>query len=222
MKRFIALMLVLSMLVFAGCEKKGENTLAGIYDPNTEIEYALVTPMGLYPVYEGEEYVTVKNEDGTETTYFEVMFEDPAEFICYEANGYYFLARNVDIPEPTVNEFNPIAAAIYDSSNTVYITSFYADNEYLPDEKKEHNPTEDTWLCQMIAEYLTTGENVNVPATAEERTDQYRIRLFSQDYPGLYYLVTFYGYNGRYFLSDGAQNKTVYCPRDIITRMVGE
>ncbi len=227
MKRFITFFLVLSLLasslVFSGCHFRGKDTEDGFYDPNTKTEYAYCTPMKLYPVNHGEEeYLTINYEDGTKTVFYTVDFEDPLEFICYEDSGYYFLARNKDIEEPSVSEFNPIAASIYGSSNLNFLASFYADNEYLPDELKEHNPTEDTWLCQMVAEYITEGENVSVPAKAEDLEDLYYIRLLSQDYPGLYYLISFFGYNGRYFLRDSSINKTVYCPRDIVIRMVGE
>ena len=224
MKRIIASLLIFSMLLFAGCERKGENTELGFTDSKTGIEYVFCTPMGLYPVEpdeDGMNFITV-TQDKTKTVYHKVAFEDSSRFLCYEEEGYYFLVRNKEIAEPTIKEFNPIAASIYNSSNTIYITSFYADNEYLPDDKKEHNPTEDTWICQMIAEYLSTGENVDVPVTEETINDLYYIRLYSQEYPGLFYLVSFFGFNGRYFLRNSATNTTVYCPREIIVRMVGE
>lgn len=223
MKKFIAFILIFSMFLFVGCgEQSGENTDYGFTDPKTGNEYVFCKPMGLYPVSHGEEYLTVKNEDKTETIYYAVEFEDTSRFLCYDENGYYFLAYNKNMEEPKLADFNPIAASIYNSANTGYITSFWADNEYLPDDLKEHNPTEDTWLCKLIAEHLTTGEHVEVPVTEDTMTDLYYIRLLSEDYPGLYYLVSFFGYNGRYFLRDGAARKTVYCPRDVILRMVGE
>ena len=69
--------------------------------------------------------------------------------------------------------------------------------------------------------YITEGENGSVPAKAEDLDDLFYIRLLSQDYPGLYYIVSFFGYNGRYFLRDDTSHKTVYYPYDIIVRMVG-
>lgn len=192
-------------------------TQYGFIDPNTNIEYVDCTPMGLYPVDPGSEYIKV---DGV--SYYEVMLEDTKEFLCYEDSGYYFLVRAKHNPEPSITQFNPIAAQIYGSNNTTLITYFFADNKYLPEEKQELNPTEDSWLCQMVAEYISTGEAVNVPVTEDTITDLYYIRLLSQDYPGLFYLVSFFGYNGRYFLRDDSVGKTVYCPNDIIVRMVGE
>ena len=231
MKRFIAFLLIISSILTVGCGSNiGESTENGFIDPETGIEYLYCTPMKLYPVDpydsedEGEEpdvYITVGEGENKED-FYPVWFEDPSRFLCYEEEGYYFLVHNKDVAEPTVMDFNPIAASIYNSANTAYLFSFYADNEYLPDEKKEHSSTEDSWLCRLIAEYLTTGENVDVPVTVDTIEDHYYIRLLSQDYPGLYYLVSFFSYNGRYFLRDSSTNTTVYCPRDVILNIVGE
>lgn len=220
-KRIFALMLALAMLVLTGCGRRGEPTEEGFRDEKTGIEYFYVKPMGLYPVEPGEEFLTLK-EGKTETKFYEVWFEDTQNFLCYEDSGNYFLVRSERVKEPTVAEFNPIAASIYGSSNMVFISSFYADNQYLPEDQREHSPTEDSWLCRLIAETLTDGESVSVPVNTNNIQDLYYIRLLSQDYPGLYYLVSFFGFNGRYFLRDDAAGKTVYCPRDIILRMVGE
>ena len=228
MKRFITYILLFAIVGCSGmlsaCNKNGENTDYGFYDPNTDTEYTYCTPSKLYPVTadEEEEYLTIQQKDGSSRVFYKVYFEDPLEFLCYKDAGYFFLAMNRDMDEPTVTEFNPIAASIYSETNLTKIGDFYADNEYLPDEKKEHSPTEDSWLCQMIAQHIDERENVNVMATAEEITNIYRIRLLSQDYPGLYYLITFFEYNGRYYLEDKSINKTVVCPNDVVARMVGQ
>ena len=216
---FLALVLISQCLLLAGCGN-AEVTDEGFYDPKTDTHYVYCTPMKLYPINRVEdEYLTVKYDDGREVVFYGVQFEDPKKFLCYKDSGYYFLAMNAELEEPSVMEFNPIAASIYGSSNITYITSFYADNEYLPDDKKEHNPTEDTWLCKMVAEYITNGENVTIASRAEDLTDLQYIHLLSQDYPGLYYQISFFGYEGRYYLRDSSINKTVVCPRDIILRL---
>ncbi len=195
----------------------GEATPHGFKNPKTGIEYVQCAPKGLYAVNKGDEYIKVDGE-----TYFTVLHEKPEEFLCIEDSGELLLYRAKDLKEPSVSEFKPIAAQIYNSTNTVLITYFYADNKYLPDDKKEHNSSEDSALCELIAKQLTEGEAVTVNATYDTISDQYFIRLLSQDYPGLYYLVAFYGFEGRYYLVDRATNKTVFCPHDIIVRMVGE
>ena len=108
-------------------------------------------------------------------------------------------------------EFNPISADIYDSTDNHKISSFYLSEEYLPDDYKGSSYSNDSWLCQKV----------NIDTSAGEMQDLYYFHLFSQDYPAFYYRVAFFGYNGRYFLKDSSTNTTVYCPRDIILRMVG-
>lgn len=222
MKRILLLFLAVLMTVaLVSCDKDGvvdgEATPHGFKNPETGIEYVQVAEKGLYAVNKGNEYIKVDGE-----TYFTVLHEKPEEFLCIEDSGELLLYRAKDLKEPNVSEFKPIAGQIYNSTNTVLITYFYADNKYLPDDKKELNPTEDSYLCEMIAKQLTEGEAVTLNLTYEDLSDQYFIRLVSQEYPGLYYLVVFYGFEGRYYLYDRAAGKTVLCPHDVIVRMVGE
>ena len=218
---FSVFLAVLMAFCFVACNKDGladcEATPHGFVNPDTEIEYVQVAEKGLYAVNKGDDYIKVDNE-----IYSAVLHEEPERFLCIEDSGELLLYRAKDVKEPNVSEFKPIAAQIYNSTNTVCITYFYADNKYLPEDKQELNPTEDSYICELIAKQLTEGEAVTVNATYDTIQDQYFIRLLSQDYPGLYYLVVFYGYEGRYYLYDRAAGKTVLCPHDIIVRMVGE
>lgn len=220
MKRIITLLLAICTLFLVACGNRGKLTENGFIDPKTDIEYVEVEPMGLYPVEPKEEYITVKSGDN-ETVYYEVWFEDTSRFLCYETEGYYFLVRATDVKEPSVVEFNPIAAYIYSGGNTVYIDSLYADAEYLPEDKRDEATDGESDLCKLIASSITEGEAVEVPATAEEIENHFSIRLLSADYPGLYYLVSFFKYNGRCFLRDDRLGKTVYSPYDVNVRMVG-
>lgn len=223
MKKIIALLLVLSSVLLIGCgSREGEATEYGFIDEQTGIEYIDVKPLGLYAVNRGEEFLTVKVGEA-EQQYFEVQFEDTKNFLCFEDSGEYLLVRAKDFEEPTLATFDPIAAFIYNDTNTVQITNFFADAEYLPEGSKYNNPTEDSDLCRMIASQLTTGEAVEVNSADILKDDMFFIRLLSQKYPGLYYLVVFYGAtDGRYYLFDRAAGKTVLCPYDVIVRMVGE
>jgi hypothetical protein len=220
MKRFIALTLLLSTLLLAAC-RGGEPTEAGFIDPKTDIEYVEVTPMGLYPLDPQEEFITV-TQKGEETVYYSVYFEDASRFLCYEIEGYYFLMRASNVKEPNVREFEPIAASIYSGNNTAYVMSFYADKEYLPEDKQDEETVGDSAICKQVADAIMDGEAIELPASYKELENFYSFRLLSQKYPGLYYLVSFFSYNGRYFLRDDAMGKTVYCPREIIIRIVGK
>lgn len=220
MKRLFAFILVISLLLLASCGG-GEPTENGFIDPETGIEYVNVTPMGLYPVDPQEEFITV-TQNGVETVYYSVYFEDTSRFLCYEVEGYYFLMRSTAVDEPTVREFEPIAASIYTGNNTSYLMSFYADPEYLPEDKQNEETVGESALCRQIADAIMDGEAVEVPVTYDTMENFYSFRLLSQKYPGLYYLVSFFSYNGRYFLRDDAMGKTVYCPRDISLRLVSD
>lgn len=220
MKRFIAFLLVVSSLLLVSCNG-GEPTENGFIDPDTGIEYVDVTPMGLYPVDPGEEFITV-SVDGEETVYHEVWFEEPSRFLCYEVEGYYFLMRASDVKEPDLREFNPIAASIYSKNNTVKFDNLFADPEYLPEENRDEETYGETALVKQIQDAIMDGESVEVNIKAEDVGTHFYLHMLSADYPGLYYIVSFFSYNGRYFLRDDAMNKTVYCPRDVIIRMVGE
>lgn len=222
MKKILALSLAL-ITVFSlfGCHKKEADwTLYGFIDPETEIEYVDVAPFGLYAVNRGEEFIKVGKGDD-QVTYFRVQFESAEEFLCVEDSGEYLLVRNKDIEEPTIETFNPIAASIYDGNNQVLISSFYADEKYLPEDSQSGVVGDrDSQLCQNIAKAIVEGEDTTVNKVSEE--DRFYIRLLSKDYPGLYYMVVFFGNDaGRYFLRDRSTGKTVYCPYDVIERMVG-
>jgi hypothetical protein len=221
-KRIFAFLLATLSLFLVSCGRTGEPTEFGFIDGKTGIEYVDVKPMGLYAVTAGEEYLKVKLGE-SEQTYFQVEFEDPKKFLCFEDSGENLLVRAKDVEEPTLSTFDPIAALVYNETNTVFITNLFADAEYLPEGEKYNNPTEDSDLCRMIADQLVNGEAVTVKDSDILKNDMFFIRLLSQKYPGLYYLVVFYGAtDGRYYLLDRANGKTVYCPNDIIVRMVGE
>lgn len=219
MKRILALILAVFSLLLAACSST-ELTENGFIDTKTGIEYIEVEPMGLYPIDPGEEFLTVKSGNSS-TVYYEVWFEDTSRFLCYETEGYYFLVRSTEVKEPSVTEFNPIAASIYAGNNTVYIDSLYANPEYLPEDKQDEQTVGESELCKLIAKSIEDGEAVEVPVTEDNIENHYSIRLLSADYPGLYYLVSFFKYNGRCFLRDDRLGKTVYSPYDVNVRMVG-
>ena len=219
MKRILAFMLAVISLFLVACNG-AELTESGFIASNTGIEYVEVEPMGLYPVDPGEEFLTVKSENG-ETVYYEVWFEETSRFLCYEIEGNYFLVRAKTVKEPSATEFNPIAASIYAGNNTVYIDSLYANKEYLPEDKQDEDYVGESELCKLIVSSIENGEAVSVPVTEDTIENHYSIRLLSADYPGLYYLVSFFKFNGRCFLRDDRLGKTVYSPYDVNVRMVG-
>lgn len=223
MKKIIALLLCASMLFAVSCSK-AETTEYGFIDTKTSIEYVDASPMGLYPIKEGEEYLTV-TEGEAETVYYAVENEDTSRFLCYKYDDSLFLVRAKDIDEPTAATFNPVASHIYNATNMLLVDMIYANFEYIPDEYTSGHTSEDdygeTELVKQISNALAEGEAQSPAITEDNISDQFYFHLLSPDYPGLYYLVSFFKFEGRYYLRDGAANKTVYCPYDVIVRMVG-
>ena len=217
MKKAIVIFLAVCCIFMTACGKKeGTPTDDGFRDDSTGISYTMCNFLTLSAIEKGEKYLSVNNED-----FYEVEYEDPKRFLCTEDEDGLLLYRAEDVKEPDVYSFRPISAAVF-VNNQTFITYFYADDKYLPEDKRGLNPTQDTALCQSMAEALKYSQEMNVPAESIRDEDVYYIRLFSKDYPGLYYLVVFFGDDtGRFYLRDRGMGKTVICPDEVKERMVG-
>lgn len=218
MKRFICVLVVFACLFSAGCNRlyRAASTPDGFKDERNGKEYVLCNTLTLFAGNTGETYLQLDD-----TVVYTVAFEEPERFLCIEDSGEYLLYREVSVKEPDLTDYNPIAAGVF-VGNSTFVTNFYADDEYLPEDKQGLNPSQDTSLCQSIASALTEDESVIVNDADITSEDVYFIRLYSQDFPGLYYVVIFFGdVNGRYYLRDRATDKTVVCPTDVKARMVG-
>ncbi len=214
MKRIIALLLLACCLVFTGCDRTGEETEAGFLDKNTGIEYVYCEFNGLFANGRGDEYAK-----SDVRTYYKVPFEDPEKFLCIDVDGEFILLRAKDVAEPTIDNFNPVAGAIYDANNQIMISRIYVDEEYLSSEPSDDYKGE-TSLCKSISKAFKEGKDVGHPSNTNS-DETYNIRLFSEDYAGLYYNVVFTSAMGRYYLIDRATGKAVYAPDDVVVRMVG-
>ena len=216
-KKIIALALAVICLLWLCSCGEADNTSVGFIVPKTGIEYVFCGVFSVYAVEKGDEYIKYSGEQ-----LYEVEFESPEDFLCVEDSGELLVYRRKDIGDITLENFEPIAAQIYDSSNTRWIASFFADDEYLPEEDRGVNTSQDSELCAKIAQAITEGENVEIDSENIAYSNQYYIRLLSQKYPGLYYMVWFYGdTDGRFYLRDRSAKKSVECPRDILARMIG-
>lgn len=219
LKKFLCLSLALLMVPLWGCNKEPEVkvTDTGFIHPETGVEYVMCEQKKLYANERGAEYITVGEE-----IYYEVALESPSEFLCVEDNGEYLLYRATTVSEPTLLEFNPIAGQIFSASNTTLVDYLYAGKDYLPDEYKEEASTDDTYICKLIAEHISNGTVADIQPYFEDIEAQYFIHLLSSDYPGLYYMVAFFKYQGRYYLMERNLNKIVYCPNEVIVRIAGK
>ena len=82
-------------------------------------EYVMCGDFSVYGINKGEKYAVYGGED-----VYTVEFEDPSRFLCIDDSGDLIIYRAAELPEITLQEFNAIAAFIYDSSNTRWISSF--------------------------------------------------------------------------------------------------
>jgi hypothetical protein len=106
------------------------------------------------------------------------------------------------------------------SDNNRKIVIFLTDKKPsgIFEEEKNERGEELTEVVEAIEEATEVTE---VAVTEETIENHYSIRLLSADYPGLYYLVSFFKYNGRCFLRDSRIGKTVYSPYEVNVRMIG-
>lgn len=223
MKKAVALILVFLSVALCGCNslRPVTDTELGFVLDETKTEYILTNPFALKPISLGEAYCKAD-----EMIYYQIDFEDPSDFLSDldPVSGSSFVFRNQKEPDITVASFDAIAAWIYlEGKSPVMVGQLYPDNEYLPEEKQGLNGTQDTALVRQMVKALTDDEPVTVPDSEYTDADTYYFRLLSQKYPGLYYLVCFFGdTSGNYYLEDMGTFTIVKCPTEIKERMVGE
>ena len=187
-------------------------------DEKTGITYTMCNPHAVKAVAldtdEDGDYIEYAADK--ELIYYQIRFEDPTEFLCDwdKESGTGYVYRNSELPDITIENFEPISAAMY--KNSVLTLWLFADDEYLPEEERGQNPSQDTALVKQIADALVTGEAVEIANDDISDDAIYHFRLFSQKYPGLYYDVAlFETKDGTRYLEDMATFKKVLCPADV-------
>ena len=187
-------------------------------DEKTGIEYTMCNPLAVKAIAldtDGDGDYIAYAEDRN-MTYYRIRFEEPTEFLCDwdKESGTGYVYRNSGLPDITIENFEPISAAMY--KNSVLTLWLFADDEYLPEEERGQNPSQDTALVKQIADALVTGEAVEIANDDISDDAIYHFRLFSQKYPGLYYDVAlFETKDGTRYLEDMATFKKVLCPADV-------
>lgn len=220
--RVFLLCLAAVLVLSSGCSalRKAVGTDSGMRLEAEGTEYVLCNILAVKPIALGEAYAQFED-----MTYYTVPYQDPEEFLCDfdTASGSSYVYRNVALPDLTLESFDAIAAWIYlDGVEPTMVGQFYADDRYLPEEKRGLNASQDTELVQTITNALTAGNPVTVPDSEYTDSDTYYFRMLGERYPGLYYLVCFFAdVNGNYYLEDMGTFKIVNCPDVIRDRMVG-
>lgn len=225
--RRLAFLLAFLCLLFSvsACNRSnahgGTQTEIGFRDDSTGIEYVNCNVFAVKPLAMGEEPYC----EAGGVPYYTVNFEEPSRFLCdYDKeSGSSFVYRNRELPDITVENFNAIAAFLYiDGVQPQRVAQLYADDEYLPEELKGLNPSQDTALVRKITDALVNGTERAVLPSEYSDEDLFYFRLLSQDYPGLYYSVCFFGdIYGRYYVQDMATFRIADAPSEITAWIVG-
>ncbi len=216
-----ALLLSLSLLL-SSCGSKWEPTEIGFRNGETGVEYVACNVIAVKPIVrvDVEPYCEV---DGV--PYYAIRSEEPERFLCDydEASQSSIVYRNKELPDVTLENFNAIAAWLFrDGVMPLMIAQLYADDEYLAEELRGKNPSQDTALVRKITDALVNGEARDVPQDTYSDDDLYYFRLLSADYPGLYYSVCFFGdIYGRYYVQDMATFRVADAPSEIVAWIVG-
>lgn len=216
-------LLAVLVLLLSGCStaKRASGTENGLRIEADQKEYVLCSPFALKPISVGDLYAQAEN-----ASYYQIPYQDPGEFICDldEASGSSFVYRSTDVPEVTLKSFDAVSAWIYlDGKEPTLVGQLYADDEFLPEEKRGLNASQDTALVRSITSALTEGTPVTVPDSDYSDADTFYFRMLGPTYPGLYYLVCFFAdLEGNYYLEDMGTFTIVSCPSDVRMRMVGE
>ncbi len=222
MKRVCLLVLTCALLLLSACDRPNRGTLTelGFRDETTGIEYVACNVIAVKPISIGEAYCKAEN-----VLYYQIGFEEPSRFLCDfdQESGSSIVYRSKELPEITVENFQAIAAFLYiDGLTPVMVAQLYADDEYLPEEKRGLNPSQDTALVQQITDALVNGTERSVPDSEYLEGSAYYFRLLSAEYPGLYYSVCFFADQyGRYYLEDMGTFRIVDAPAEITAWIIG-
>ncbi|MBE6579915.1 MAG: hypothetical protein E7651_08960 [Ruminococcaceae bacterium] len=223
MKRFFCLALCL-LVCLCGCDAVHSGSSLekefGFVDEDTDIQYVVCSILSVKPVNIGEVYCEA---DGV--NYYQIPFEEPSRFLCDydEKSGSSYVYRNKTVEEITVGSFDAVAAWLYaDGTSPQRLGQLYADDEYLAEELRGKNPSQDTDKVRMITDALVNGESLAVSLSDNGQNDSYEFRLLSVKYPGLYYSVWFFtDAFGKCYLHDYATDKTVEAPSVISAWVIG-
>lgn len=223
MKRLFCLALCL-LVCLCGCDAVHSGThleeAFGFVDEDTKIEYVVCSVLSVKPVQIGEVYCEA---DGVE--YYQIPFEEPSRFLCdFDAeSGSSYVFRNKAEADITVGSFDAVAAWLYaDGKSPQRLAQLYANDEYLAEELRGKNPSQDTDKVRMITDALVNGESLAVKLSDRDQNDSYEFRLLSVKYPGLYYSVWFFtDAFGKCYLHDYASDKTVEAPSVIAAWIIG-
>ena len=224
MKKITALLLAVAICVcFAGCGEqpiKLTTTSEGyLQDPETESTYILCNmSVKAYSIDTSEVYAKEGKRE-----YYRIAFVDPKRFISESDNIMGGVYRSAEIPDITIETFEPIAALIYIVGKGEFaVDQFSAAKEYLEDTSYDFtNYTDGTVYTEAVVTAILHSEPTEMPQYVDDDETRH-IRLLSLKYPGLMYNIIFMkATNGKSYLYDRGAGVCVLAPDIIVERMIG-
>jgi len=185
-----------------------------VVDKKTGITYVRC-PNGIGANTLKDVYLSIGAGSNTITMH-EIAFEDPKKYIseAKDAFGGSFVYRAEDTEEITLDAFAPIAAGIFMGELNAPIGNFYSKSM-----AEEDSNLEDGSKYVDIIKNTLLSSNETTP-TGEFSDTEFYIRLYSENFPGLYYEVVFRkDVNGVAYLLDAVTGKLVVCPDEITVKM---
>lgn len=188
-----------------------------ITDKKTGINY-IRCPIGIGANTLKDKFLVIGDED-SDIIFYTIAFEDSAKFIseAKDALGGSFVYRAENVPEITLEVFDPIAAGIFMDGINAPIDNFYGKDAVGSETMQLEDGTK---YVEMIEKALLTSKGTEL--TGELKDTQYYIRMYSKGYPGLYYEVMFCtDVNGVAYLWDMVTNNLVLSPDELTVRIMG-
>lgn len=188
-----------------------------VKDTETGISYVRC-PIGIGANTLKDKFLTVGGENSGIALYT-IAFEDSARFLSEAKNalGGAYVYRAEDVPEITLESFKPVSAGIFMDGINAPIDNFYGKQAA---ENADFSIEDGVRYVDCIKEALTVGEDAS--PTGEFTGREFYIRLYSEDFPGLYYEVVFCtDENGVSYLRDMVTGKLAESPDELTVRMIG-
>lgn len=189
-----------------------------ITDKKTNIRY-VVCNEGLYAegIFKSDgPYITLNVEDteGKLVTlgFYPIKAQVKESFLALELTSGHLLYRADTIPELTIDVFAPVSAGIY-------MGNICIDNFYSAESAGKTDAEDGTPYVLAIKEALMQS-TVGEPSAWSDKG--YTFRLYSSQYPGVYYTVLFkVASDDTAYLYDSVYDRLYAAPEKLVARIIG-
>ncbi|MBE6714649.1 MAG: hypothetical protein E7575_05130 [Ruminococcaceae bacterium] len=219
MKRILCaiLALCLALSFFASCKKRGEKLLELNYNEEGLLcgedgvlyKYA---PMGYEPVSQGDEYAVLKAT--LEEKLYVINGIDPKEWITMEYTGAGFVFYNADITLPTLSQMGVETMYVCEEDvNSIAIA-------VIGGEETEDRDA-DRKIISTVVSLIDDPEGKNELWPRGDVNESFRLKMYSPDWPAIYYTVTYAACDSGNFIYDKVTQRCVEVG-DLLDEYIGE